>query len=146
MVQVHVPQGVEVRVLSWAPLRKNGSKWHVTVSPRTPMPADPTETRSNLLRRLSEIEQALEQAHANAGVVELDHSTNGRLTRMDAMQQAAMASAQLTRLATSKRALLAALDRLERGGYGLCCRCGEHISPARLAHEPATPVCLDCLG
>jgi DnaK suppressor protein len=108
------------------------------------MPTSNQEVRVELLRRVGEIEQALAQACDNAAVVELDQSTNGRLTRMDAMQQAAMASAHRARLETDKRKYLAAIDRVDQLEYGLCCRCGEFIASARLANDPATPFCVDC--
>lgn len=38
----------------------------------------------------------------------------------------------------------AALDRIEKGTYGICAKCGEPISDARLALLPATPLCKNC--
>ncbi|MCR8723239.1 TraR/DksA family transcriptional regulator [Frigidibacter sp. ROC022] len=38
----------------------------------------------------------------------------------------------------------AALDRIEKGTYGICLRCGEAISEDRLSALPATPLCRDC--
>lgn len=37
-----------------------------------------------------------------------------------------------------------ALDRLERGYYGICKICGEEISPARLAAVPQASTCQQC--
>ena len=42
------------------------------------------------------------------------------------------------------RAIDAALERLARGTYGTCARCGAQISEARLAVLPQTPLCEDC--
>jgi DnaK suppressor protein len=76
--------------------------------------------------------------------VEVDQSSVGRLTRMDALQSQAMAAEverrrelELTRIAT-------ALERLERGEYGYCVNCGEPIAQRRLELDPATPLCLSC--
>jgi len=37
-----------------------------------------------------------------------------------------------------------ALARIDTGTYGTCLRCGETISPARLAAVPETPLCFSC--
>lgn len=37
-----------------------------------------------------------------------------------------------------------ALDRIERGAYGVCLDCGEEIATARLSAVPATRYCLEC--
>lgn len=38
----------------------------------------------------------------------------------------------------------AALERLERGTYGRCERCGQPITPARLEAKPAARLCITC--
>jgi RNA polymerase-binding transcription factor DksA len=38
----------------------------------------------------------------------------------------------------------AARSRLEAGVYGLCQRCGQQISPARLEARPTARVCVGC--
>ncbi len=38
----------------------------------------------------------------------------------------------------------AAIDRLEKGTYGHCERCGQPISPARLEAKPAARRCIAC--
>ena len=38
----------------------------------------------------------------------------------------------------------AALDRIAKGTYGICAKCGEPISDARLELLPATPLCKNC--
>ncbi len=37
-----------------------------------------------------------------------------------------------------------ALERMERGTYGLCEQCGTPIDPARLEFMPETPLCVTC--
>jgi DnaK suppressor protein len=39
----------------------------------------------------------------------------------------------------------AALQRIERGVYGICARCGKEIDLKRLDAEPAAMTCIDCL-
>ncbi len=101
--------------------------------------------REELLSRLADIQTSIEHTTSISGIVELDQTANGRLTRMDAMQQAAMESARRTRLENESRKYLAALARLDCGDYGICCRCGGEIAAERLRHDPATPFCRDCV-
>ena len=44
------------------------------------------------------------------------------------------------------RAIEAAIERIERGGYGTCTSCGEEIGLARLNAVPWTSVCIACKG
>ncbi len=37
-----------------------------------------------------------------------------------------------------------ALDRLDKGTYGICEECGEKISEKRLIARPVTTLCIDC--
>jgi DnaK suppressor protein len=76
--------------------------------------------------------------------VALDQGSVGRLSRMDAMNQQAMAMATERRREIALRLIEAALTRIDAGEYGWCARCGEPIAPARLALDPAIPVCIAC--
>ncbi len=40
--------------------------------------------------------------------------------------------------------VLKALRKLEDGTYGICERCGQPISPARLEAKPASAYCIEC--
>lgn len=42
------------------------------------------------------------------------------------------------------RAIDAALERIAKGTYGICARCGAKIADARLSVLPHTPLCEDC--
>lgn len=77
--------------------------------------------------------------------VTLDQQSTGRLTRMDALQNQAMAQAQARRRAAERQKIHAALQRIEDGEYGYCTDCGEEITPARLKADPAIARCLDCM-
>ena len=76
--------------------------------------------------------------------VTLDQQSTGRLTRMDALQNQAMAQAQARRRQAERQKIRAALQRIDEGEYGFCTDCGEAIAAARLALDPAIPKCLDC--
>ncbi len=77
-------------------------------------------------------------------VVTLDQQAVGRLSRMDALQSQAMAKAPQTRRDGKKRALHAALLRLDEGEFGYCDECGEDIAPKRLAFDPSVVKCINC--
>lgn len=76
--------------------------------------------------------------------VELDQQSVGRLSRMDALQNQAMARGQSRRREVRERAVAAALQRIEEGEYGFCVECGEAIAPRRLDLDPAAPTCIGC--
>ena len=42
------------------------------------------------------------------------------------------------------RMITAALQRIEKGDYGFCVKCGAEIGTARLDLLPFTPFCRDC--
>ena len=42
------------------------------------------------------------------------------------------------------RAIEAAIDRIEKGTYGICASCEQDIGLARLKAVPWTSVCIDC--
>ena len=95
--------------------------------------------RQELLRLTAAHEEESQQ-------VELDQSSVGRLTRMDALQSQAMeAEVERRRIAELAR-IATALERLEQGEYGYCVSCGEPIAPKRLELDPATPLCVNCAG
>ena len=87
---------------------------------------------------------AIEHARAGASPVALDQSAIGRVSRIDAMQQQALAQNLLSRLTQRQRQLDAALERVEAGAYGLCCACHERIEPERLTADPAVVFCHGC--
>lgn len=109
------------------------------------MKADLEIYRRRLEADLVHAIEALEQAHVAAGTVTLDQSSVGRLSRMDAMQQQAMARGMQERLAMQKRKLEAALARIDAGTFGRCCQCDAEIEPERLEGDPAAVFCFDCV-
>lgn len=76
--------------------------------------------------------------------VELDQSTVGRLTRMDALQAQAMALEIGRRREVELGRIDAALQRIEKGEFGYCVNCGEVIAAKRLKLDPTVPICIDC--
>ena len=76
--------------------------------------------------------------------VELDQTTQGRLSRMDALQVQEMALEQERRREVELQRIDAALQRIKDGEYGYCTMCGEDIELKRLNFDPAAPLCLAC--
>lgn len=78
--------------------------------------------------------------------VHLDQQAVGRLSRMDALQNQAMAKATQARRDAEARRLKAALARMDEGEFGYCEDCGEEIAAGRLALDPAVTRCISCAG
>lgn len=76
--------------------------------------------------------------------VELDQQSVGRLSRMDALQQQAMAKATQARRGQQSLRIDAAFARMEDGEYGYCTDCGEDIPLKRLELDPTVPTCVTC--
>lgn len=108
------------------------------------MPENIEEFRRKLLERRAELERISESSAASRSPVELDQQSVGRLSRMDALQQQAMAKATEERRALDLKRINAALRRLESDGFGECVRCGEEIEARRLEFDPAVTLCLQC--
>jgi DnaK suppressor protein len=103
------------------------------------------ELQADLLVLQTELEKLLTDSQESAKPVELNQPI-GRLSRMDALQQQAMAKAN--RAGTEKRLKLieAALLAIRQQRYGECRRCEEPIGYRRLKARPESPLCLDCQG
>lgn len=99
-----------------------------------------------LLALREELGQLLESSAAQSKPVELDQPAVGRLSRMDAIQQQHMASAQRRRQQLRLRQVEAALERFEEDEYGWCARCDEPIGFKRLNARPESPMCIRCLN
>jgi DnaK suppressor protein len=117
----------------------------------TPSPAPLTREqlaglRSELQRELERTERSMEASREAAKPVQLDQTSVGRLSRMDAIQNQQM-SAELHSREESRHALLLdALDRMDRGEYGQCTRCQQPIPFGRLLVLPEARTCAGCGG
>lgn len=102
------------------------------------------DARDCLLKRRNELD-AEDAANADSrDTVELQQDSVGRLSRMDAMQQQAMAQATQARRKAERARIEAALRRLEQGEWGWCTVCGLEIAEKRLEHDPSVSLCLGC--
>ncbi|NOD77320.1 MULTISPECIES: TraR/DksA C4-type zinc finger protein [unclassified Ruegeria] len=99
---------------------------------------------TKIRERLAELEQLSASGQKAQAVVELDQQAVGRLSRMDALQNQAMAKAQQTNRDIEKSRLQAALVRIEEEEYGYCEDCGDRIPDARLTLDLAAIRCVNC--
>lgn len=100
--------------------------------------------KERLQEMKAELARLAHEHEHDSDVVELDQTTQGRLSRMDALQGQAMAQEVARRRDLEIRRIDAALQRIEDGEYGYCVTCGEKIAQKRLELDPATPNCIDC--
>jgi DnaK suppressor protein len=107
---------------------------------------DTAAMQVRLLAMQAEIEELIESSADSRRPVALDQSSVGRLSRMDAMQQQAMALATQRQRHQQLLRIGAALRRIREGEYGYCTVCGSPIAPSRLDLDPATPACVGCSG
>jgi|TARA_B110000238_G_C15696929_1_gene256719 DnaK suppressor protein len=100
--------------------------------------------RQALLSLRDEIEQLVTESKEAAGVVTLDQSKVGRLSRIDALQAQQMAQEMIRRRQIQLQKIDSALRRMDAGGYGYCLTCDEEIAIARLNFDPASTRCINC--
>ena len=109
-------------------------------------PMTEEEARKRLIGRREALD-AEDAANADSrDTVELQQDSVGRLSRMDAMQQQAMAQATARRRVAERARIEAALARIDEGEWGLCTDCGNAIAEKRLAHDPSVAKCVECAG
>lgn len=108
------------------------------------MDPDLTAARRRLTEKKADLESMSALSQQARAPVTLDQQSVGRLSRMDAMQQQAMAEAQerarkrdLVRIEMAER-------RLSDGDYGWCVDCGEVIADKRLEIDPMAERCVRC--
>jgi DnaK suppressor protein len=102
------------------------------------------EARKLLMARRAELMREDAMNADSRDTVELQQDSVGRLSRMDAMQQQAMAQAAERRRAAERVRVEAALQRIEEGEWGYCLSCGDEIAEKRLAHDPSVSSCIKC--
>ena len=102
------------------------------------------EARTALIERLAELDRLDALSEEGRAPVTLQQDSVGRLSRMDAMQQQAMAEASerarqrdLVRIEMAER-------RIASGDYGHCEECDEEIPDGRLAIDPMATHCVRC--
>jgi DnaK suppressor protein len=107
-------------------------------------PAQRDVIRDELLRSLTKLERSLKSSGEAARPRDLEQDTVGRLSRVEALQNAGFTQKLEAREKAQLEQILAALARLEDGTYGLCNGCGVLIPFERLMIFPETLACSTC--
>ncbi len=105
---------------------------------------DMAALRQTLLDRQAELKRLSEISAESREAVELDQTRQGRLSRMDAMQQQEMAKEADRRRQIDGQKIESALKRMETDDYGYCAACDEPIASKRLELDPAVSTCIQC--
>ncbi len=100
--------------------------------------------RKELYSRLEELEDSEKTTTEDHRTVELDQATQGRLSRMDAMQVQVMALETKRRQELGILKIMSALKRIEEDEFVWCVSCSDEIALKRLELDPATPTCIEC--
>jgi DnaK suppressor protein len=120
----------------------------LTCMPVTPTALTPEQIdqfRAQLQRTLSRIERSVNgNGNGNGNAVDLDQSAVGRLSRIEALQNANFTQDLKARERHQLEEVIAALERIEQGVYGLCTTCRSPIRFERLQVFPETRTCNSC--
>jgi len=108
------------------------------------MTIDLNIARDRLNALKAEIEELSKNSSSDRQAVALDQQSVGRLSRMDAMQQQAMAQAQERNRATTLMRIEQAFKLMTGDEYGYCLSCGEEIAEKRLEIDPTATHCVAC--
>ena len=112
---------------------------------QTPLRADQIAMiRDELLRALNKLERSLKISGESARPRDLEQDTVGRLSRIDAIQNAGLTANLEERERQQLRQVVDALRRIEEGVYGSCKACGGPIPFERLMVFPETLSCTTC--
>jgi DnaK suppressor protein len=104
----------------------------------------PDQWRARLIEEQHELDTLSRDSSEGRGAVTLDQQSVGRVSRIDAMQQQAMAQESERRRQLRRRRIESALKRLDEGDFGYCVHCGEAIAEERLSFDPTVPSCVTC--
>ena len=102
------------------------------------------ELEQDLQQQCTELQEQLHRAVADSQPVVLDQQMVGRLSRMDAMQQQEMASANAAQVKAHLIRVKLALAAIAADEFGDCRQCDEPIAFARLKARPDSPLCIAC--
>lgn len=105
---------------------------------------DCNKYKVQLIELKKELQDLMDESIEDSKPVELDQTRVGRLSRMEAMQEQAMAIEVAHRRHIQMLRIDAALQRIEEGEFGYCVICGEDIEKERLAIDPAVHSCVVC--
>lgn len=97
-----------------------------------------------LLDRQQQLRDLISDSADTTKPVELDQSSVGRLSRMDAMQGQAMSLERERRNQRELTKIAAALRRIVDEEFGFCEACAEDIARPRLEVNATATLCIAC--
>ncbi len=100
--------------------------------------------RAQLTEALAALDRDDTRGASGQKTVDLDQQAVGRLSRMDALQNQAMAKATGARRTAQRKRIHAAFARMDAGEFGYCEDCGEEIPTPRLDLDPCVIKCVSC--
>jgi len=101
------------------------------------------EIRDIILKKISDIEASMPYLAEETKAIEPSISL-GRLTRMEAISEKGVNEFVLEQNKQRLIKLRNALERIDRGVFGKCVRCGREIPSGRLRLVPETLICVPC--
>lgn len=105
--------------------------------------AELAETREHLLQLRAEVLAGSERAYAASQSLGKDGVPDiGDMSSNSYHQEVLMNLSETQR--SRVRDIDAALERMDKGVYGLCMRCEEEISARRMEVRPFSRYCVDC--
>lgn len=119
------------------------SRHIVDLPPASADTTELTDVRSALRRRLALAERSLRNVESRSQRAKND-GTRAPFARKGPRNSAS--DADRTSLRNEILRVEAALDRLDRGEFGLCFRCQIPLEPDRLDGDPTVVFCSDCLA
>jgi len=100
--------------------------------------------KKRLVKMREELDSLSDISAESRKPVQLDQTSIGRVSRMDALQGQAMQLETERRRNVERQRIDAALERIETGDFGFCTVCDEDIALKRLENDPSAPNCIDC--
>ena len=107
-------------------------------------PGQREEIRALLEAELRTLLRSIGLSEEATRTVVLDQTAVGRLSRIDSLQNQAMAKGLAEREQARLAGIQAALERIETDAFGRCTGCGGDIEFGRLLVVPETPTCPAC--
>lgn len=105
---------------------------------------DLKQSKASLMKRRRELLQLGAAEAESVKPVAVDQRSEGRLSRMDALQSQAVEMEIERRRHQELQRIESALQRIEDGEFGYCVACGDEIAVKRLENDPTTPLCINC--
>ena len=105
---------------------------------------DKGELKQKIEAEIANLDASIPGLRESARPVELDQSSVGRLSRMDAIAAQAVNKRSLTSAETKLIHLKQALLKVDNEEFGQCAECDEPINPKRILAVPESPHCIKC--